>query len=123
MTKDIVADVLNMIRNAIKANKKVVVTQEKSKMLFQVLELMKKYGYIDCNYNPDSVEIIIKNITECRAIKPRYQVQKKEIEKYVRRFLPARNFGQIIISTNKGIMLHTEAEENKIGGCLIAYFY
>jgi len=31
--------------------------------------------------------------------------------------------GILIISTNKGLITHNEAFEEKIGGCLIAYFY
>jgi ribosomal protein S8 len=29
----------------------------------------------------------------------------------------------LIISTNKGLVTHTEAQEENIGGSLIAYFY
>jgi small subunit ribosomal protein S8 len=45
------------------------------------------------------------------------------IERYRRRYLPSRNFGTLVLSTNKGLMTHEEAVEEKIGGCLIAYFY
>ena len=45
------------------------------------------------------------------------------MDKYIRRYLPARNIGTVIISTNKGMMTHKEAAEEKIGGCVIAYFY
>ncbi|HEB47012.1 MAG TPA: 30S ribosomal protein S8 [Candidatus Pacearchaeota archaeon] len=37
--------------------------------------------------------------------------------------LPARNIGTVIVSTNKGLMTHEEALQEKIGGSLIAYFY
>ena len=67
--------------------------------------------------------ITIKEVSECKSIKPRFTADKKSLEKYIRRFLPARNFGYVIISTNQGLMTHEEAQENKIGGSLIAYFY
>ena len=57
------------------------------------------------------------------AVKPRFTATVLEIEKYVRRYLPARNFGIVIISTSSGLLTHQEALEKNIGGCLIAYFY
>ncbi|MBU1129378.1 MAG: 30S ribosomal protein S8, partial [Nanoarchaeota archaeon] len=59
----------------------------------------------------------------CKSIKPRFTVDRTQIEKYRRRYLPARDVGTMIISTNKGLMTHQEADQEKIGGCLIAYFY
>ena len=53
----------------------------------------------------------------------RFSVNKSQIEKYRRRYLPSRNMGTVIISTNKGLLTHEEAQEEEIGGCLIAYFY
>ncbi len=123
MSQDIVSDVLNQIMNAKRAKRNVVVTRRVSKLLLTVLDLMKEKGYLDYENSNGEVKITIKEVVECRAIKPRYSVNKKTIEKYVRRFLPSRNFGYIIISTNRGLMIHQKAQENKIGGSLIAYFY
>ena len=81
---------------------------------------IKKYKI---NSLEKSGEISIGELSECKAIKPRFSVDKTQIEKYVRRYLPARNFGTMIISTNKGLMSHEEAQEKGIGGSLIAYFY
>ena len=87
---------------------------------------MKKKGAIK-KYKIDSkkkaLEITIGNLADCRSIKPRFTVNKLQIEKYRRRFLPARDVGTVILSTNKGLMTHEEAANEKIGGCLIAYFY
>jgi small subunit ribosomal protein S8 len=83
-------------------------------------KVIKKYK-IDSQEK--SVEITIGNLSECKAIKPRFSVDKTQIEKYRRRYLPARNLGTMIVSTNKGLMTHEEAQEENIGGCLIAYFY
>jgi small subunit ribosomal protein S8 len=69
------------------------------------------------------VEITLGDFSECKAIKPRFSVDKTQIEKYRRRYLPSRNFGTMIISTNKGLMTYEEAQEEQIGGSLIAYFY
>lgn len=123
MSQDIVADGLNKMMNALKARKTSVEIARHSKLLVNILEIMKKYGYVDYSIEDRILKVEFKEISECKAIKPRYTIQNKEIEKYVRRFLPARNFGYVIISTSKGLMTHKDAEENKIGGSLIAYFY
>ena len=123
MSQDIVADILNQIMNTKMSGRDTLVITRFNKLLIKVLEMMKNYGYLEYEINNDELVIKLKEINECKSIKPRYTVNKKNIEKYVRRFLPARNFGYVIVSTNKGLMSHYEAQENKIGGSLIAYFY
>ena len=126
MSQDIVADALNMIKNAKKAGKESVEIKRISNLLIEILKIMKQKNAIKkykINPKEKSVEITLGEISECKAIKPRFTVQKEQIEKYKRRYLPARGIGTIIISTNKGLMTHEEAEEEGIGGCLIAYFY
>lgn len=126
MSQDIVADVMNMIRNARRANKKVVKVKVISNLLIEVLKIMKQKRAIKSykiNSKDKTMEIVIDNLIECKAIKPRYSVNKNQIDKYMRRYLPARGMGTMIVSTNKGLMTHEEAFEENIGGCLIAYFY
>ena len=123
MSQDIVADVMNEMMNAKKAGKSNIVVTKHSKLLMRILEMMKQYDYVDFTLENEKLTITFKGVSECKAIKPRYTVDKKNIDKYARRFLPARNFGFVIISTSKGLMTHTDAQENKIGGSLIAYFY
>ena len=123
MPQDIIADALNQIMNAKKARKKEVAIKRYSNFLLNVLDSMKKLGFLD--YKKESRELIIeiKDINECRAIKPRFNVSVEEINKYERRFLPARGFGYILISTSKGLMTDKEATEKNLGGSLIAYVY
>ena len=123
MSQDTLGDILNQIMNAQKAKKTNIVTTRNSKLLVEVLNIMKQYGYIDYELSEKKLTITIKEISKCQAIKPRYTVGKKDIEKYIRRFLPARNFGYVLVSTSKGLMTHQEAQEKNIGGSLIAYFY
>jgi small subunit ribosomal protein S8 len=126
MSQDIVSDALNMIRNAKRARKENIKVTRISNLLIEILKIMKQKNAIKkykINPKEKSVEISIGEISECKAVKPRFTVQKDEIEKYKRRYLPARGIGELIISTNKGLMTHEEAEEEGIGGSLIAYFY
>ena len=126
MSQDVVADGLNMIRNAKKAGKEVVVIKRISNLLIEILKIMKQKGALKrykINPKEKSLEVTIGDLFECKAIKPRFSVGKKDVEKYRRRYLPARNIGILIISTNKGLMTHEEAQEEQLGGSLIAYFY
>lgn len=125
MSHDIIADALNNIMNAKKARKEEVVVKRFSKVLLKVLDLAQEGNYIS-GYKLDGNNVkikITKDLNECGAIKPRYYVNKDKIETYMRRYLPARGMGFMIISTNKGLITHEEALEKQIGGCLIAYFY
>jgi small subunit ribosomal protein S8 len=126
MSQDVVADALSQIRNANRARKKTVVVKRFSSVLIGVLEIMRSKKYIegfDILKDKTSLKITIGRLNDCKAIKPRFNVKNEGIDKYVRRFLPARNFGVIIISTNQGLLTHEESIEKNIGGSLVAYFY
>jgi len=126
MSQDIVADALNMMKNVKKARKEILKVNRISKLLIEILKIMKQKGAVK-KYKIDLknkfVEITLGDFLECKAIKPRFTVKQDQIEKYRRRYLPARDIGTIIVSTNKGLMTHEEAFEEGIGGSLIAYFY
>jgi len=78
---------------------------------------------LDYEIQGNKVKIDIKDLNAITAIKPRYTVPVKKINFYVRRYLPARNFGFVVVSTNQGLMDHKKAEKENLGGCLIAYMY
>jgi small subunit ribosomal protein S8 len=126
MAQDIVADALNMMKNAKKARKETVKVKRISNILIEILKIMKQKGAIKkykINVEEKSIDITLGNFYECKAIKPRFSVKKDEIGKYQRRYLPSRNLGVVIVSTNKGLLTHEEAQKEKIGGSLLAYFY
>jgi small subunit ribosomal protein S8 len=126
MSHDVVADGLNMLRNAQKAGKENVEIKIISNVLIEVLKIMKQQGAIK-KYKIDAKEksltVTLGDLSECKAVKPRFTCSVDQIEKYKRRYLPAREIGTIILSTNKGLMTHKEALDENIGGCLIAYFW
>lgn len=124
MSHDLIADALNNIMNGKKAKKKEVVITRYSKVLLEVLKIGKEFGYIE-DYKTDGtkLEVVIGELNKCNAIKPRHNFKNDEIEKFMKRYLPARDLGVLIVSTNQGIMTHKDAYEKKIGGCVIAYFY
>ena len=81
---------------------------------FEVVE-DGKGGYIKLN--------LLGRINRCGAIKPRFQVKHDGYEKFEKRYLPAKDFGIIIVSTSQGMMTHIEAKNKKLGGRLLAYVY
>ena len=124
MSQDIISDALSKIMNGKRTKKKYVEINIKSKLLISILELAKEEGFIETfEVEGRKVKIKIGDLNECKAIKPRYFVDKENIERFIRRYLPARDYGMILVTTNKGLMKHTEAIEKNIGGALVAYFY
>lgn len=123
MSQDIVSDALNEIMNAKTARKKSVVLNKNSKLLRNVLDIIKKAGYIEYKIEGNEIIVDIRKLNQLKAIKPRFTSSVDQIEHYVRRYLPAKDFGFVIISTNRGLMDHYEAKKQNIGGCLIAYVY
>lgn len=125
MSQDIVADTLNQIMNAKRAGHTSVSVKKHSRFLMSVLSIGKLKGYIkDFRINGRSLDIEMgTTLNSCLAIKPRHLVKADEIMKYVRRYLPSRHMGLVIISTSQGLMTHHTAVEKGIGGSVIAYFY
>ena len=126
---DTLAGALNSLVNAQIVGKAICIVHPNSKMLIAVLEIMKDNHYIGefkviKDGRGDKVEInLIGGINKCGVIKPRFAVQKDEFDKFEKRFLPAKDFGLVIVSTSKGIMTQDQAKEKGIGGKLIAYIY
>ncbi|MBM3199438.1 30S ribosomal protein S8 [Candidatus Woesearchaeota archaeon] len=129
MMHDTLAAALSNIMNAEKVGKNFCTAKPFSKMLKEVLTLMNLKGYIGSfEIIEDGKGKIVKinllgKVNNCGAIKPRFSVKKDDFEKFEKRYLPAKDFGIMIVSTSKGIMAHADAKEKKVGGKLIAYVY
>tara|TARA_Y100000310_G_C20681443_1_gene816182 strand:- start:1887 stop:2276 length:390 start_codon:yes stop_codon:yes gene_type:complete len=129
MQNDPLAAALAKISNAEKVGKREVLLKPASKMIKTVLTLMNDHNYlgsfeVDENGKGGELKVnLLGNINKCGVIKPRFSTQKKNIEKWEKRYLPAKDFGIILVSTPKGIMTHNEAKEKNTGGKLLAYCY
>lgn len=126
---DPLAVALSNIWNAEKVGKVECIARPSSKIIKSVLEIMKNKGYAgefeevaDNRGNFIKINLLGK-INKCSVIKPRYPVKYQDLEKFEKRYLPAKDFGIIIVSTSKGIVAHQEAKEKKLGGRLLAYCY
>ena len=123
---DTLANLFNRMMNAKKAGKMNCIVKPISKFAIKILDIMKKEGYLDYKMGEDkfkNVDVDFSKLNFCRTIKPHFYVKKDGYEKYVRRFLPSRQLGIIIVSTNKGLMTHKEAIEKNLGGRLMAFCY
>ncbi len=125
---DILADALNTMKTHEIAGQKCC-TFKASRLIGKVLDILKNKGYLasyrlieDGRGNKFEVELMGK-INDAGVVKPRFPVKKNEWPKFEQRFLPAYNIGVIIVSTSKGILTNTTAQELGIGGRLIAYVY
>lgn len=129
MLNDPLATALSKILNAERISKKEVLIKPTSKTIKAVLTLMNDEGYIgsfedieDGKGNFLKVNLL-GNVNKCGVIKPRFSTKQDEFEKWEKRYLPAKDFGVIFVSTPQGIMTHNQAKENKTGGKLLAYCY
>lgn len=126
---DPLANAFSKILNAEKIGKTTCKIKPISKVLKEILELLKTHMYVgDFKVVEDGkgsyIQVnLLGKINKCGAIKPRYPLKLLEYEKFEKRYLPAKDYGVIFISTSKGIMSHTEAKEKGIGGKLLAYVY
>ena len=57
------------------------------------------------------------------VISPRYNVALRDLEKWVVKLLPSRQFGYIVLTTSAGIMDHEEARRKHVAGKIIGFFY
>tara|TARA_Y100000310_G_scaffold324021_1_gene385293 strand:+ start:3061 stop:3450 length:390 start_codon:yes stop_codon:yes gene_type:complete len=129
MLNDALANTLNNINMATKSGKQECIVKSSSKVIIKVLEMMRDAKYIGSfevidDKKSGMIKInLIGGLNKCGAIKPRFSVKTDNFEKFEKRYLPAKDFGFIIVSTSEGLMTHSEAKEKKIGGKIIAYVY
>jgi small subunit ribosomal protein S8 len=129
MRHDIVNDAISMMRNYEHSGKRMCVVSPVSKPLVDILHVFQKEGYIgefEVSENSVGGEIRVKligKINDCGVIKPNFASKHLEFPKWEKRFLPSRDFGILVVSTDKGVISHKEAREAGQGGRLLAYVY
>lgn len=129
MQHDTLAAALSNVMNHERASKKICTINPTSKVMKAVFRLLNSHNYIGLfeefsDARGGFMKInLLGNINSVGAIKPRFSVSVDEFEKFEKRFLPAKDVGVLLVSTNLGIMTHIQAKEKGIGGKLIAYCY
>lgn len=129
MLNDPLANAMSLILNSEQIGKSQCLIKPSSKIIKEILRVMKDNGYIQqfeevSDSRGNYLNLVLNgSINKCGVIKPRYSVQNKEFEKFEKRYLPAKDMGIILVSTPKGIITHMEAKDKKTGGKLLAYCY
>ncbi len=126
---DTLSNAMSKILNYEKVGKKECVIKPTSTIIKKVLDTMNAEGYagkyeeVEDSRGKYIKLALLGNVNSCGAIKPRFSVQLDAYEKFEKRFLPAKDFGILIVSTSQGMMTHYQAKEKKLGGRLMAYCY
>jgi len=129
MLNDPLANALSLMKNAEIKGKGTCQIQPSSKLIGGVLDLLKEKGYINGYELIDDgkagfFQVKLKgNINNCGVIKPRYPIKRDDLDRWESRYLPAQDFGLLILTTTQGIVSQNEAKKNGIGGKLLAYVY
>ena len=129
---DPVADYLTIIRNAIKANHRIV-NVPASNLKKEITRVLHDQGYIQnfkieqvgpqgnikiaLKYNPETKQSAIQHIA---------RISKPGLRKYAHtNGLPRvlNGLGIAILSTSKGVMTSKQAKEEHIGGEVLCYVY
>jgi small subunit ribosomal protein S8 len=123
------AAVLSRIQNAEKIGKREFTTHANSKVIKAVLGIIQQEGFIAgfeevADKKGDLLMVKLSgNLNKAGVVTPNFTVTRDKYEMFEQRYLPAKDFGVLIVSTNKGIMTHKQAKEQKLGGKLLAYAY
>jgi len=126
---DPLADAMSSIYNSEVIGKPEVVIAPASTLLARVLQVMQTKGYIgefekidDGREGRFRIQLMGRT-NKCGVIRPRFPVKRDGFEKYEKRFLPAYNYGILIVTTPQGVMTHDDAKSRGIGGRLLAFVY
>ena len=127
---DPIADMLTRIRNA-NQMRHATVDMPASKLKKQVLELLKKEGYI-VNITvikgdvQDTLRVTLKYLQNDRVIKGLKRISKPGLRVYAKtNEIPKvlNGLGIAVISTSNGIVTDREARKQKVGGEILAYIW
>ena len=129
---DPIADFITRIRNAVKANHRIVQVPA-SNLKKEMTKILKEKGYIlDYKFDDDSKQGLIKialkyhPVTKVPAIQNLTRISKPGLRKYagIERMPRVLNgLGIAILSTSKGVMTDKEAKQEKVGGEVLCYVY
>lgn len=126
---DTLANAMNSLKTAESRGAPSARIKPASKIAREVLMQLQKNGFIgEFEFVDDgkSGEFNVKlagRINNCGVITPRFAVSKKTWERFETQFLPARDYGLILVSTSKGVLTHAEAKEKGLGGRLLCFVY
>ena len=129
---DTIADFLTRIRNAVRANHRIVEIPS-SNLKKEMTKILKDKGYIlDYKFEDSEVQGVIKialkyhPVTKAPAIHNISRVSSPGLRRYAGMNKMPRvlnGLGIAILSTSKGVMTNKEAKDQKVGGEVLCYVY
>ena len=130
---DPIADYLTRMRNAMKANHRIVevpasnIKKEITKILFDKGYILN-YKFEETENHQGNIKIALKYnpVTKLPAIRKIERVSKPGLRKYVHTGEIPRvlnGLGMAIVSTSQGMMTDKEARRNNIGGEVLCLVY
>jgi small subunit ribosomal protein S8 len=126
---NVLSNLFASLQNAEMRNKKECLVIPASSLASEVLKVLQRKRYIgEFEHIDDGVGgklrvQLLGRINRCSVISPRFPVKSSKLVDWEHRYLPAVGVGTLIVSTPRGVMAHTEAQEKKIGGRLIGFVY
>ena len=130
---DPIADYLTRLRNAIKANHRIVeipssrLKKEMTKVLFDKGYILN-YKFEDSTTHQGTIKIALKYhpVTKTPAIKKLERISTPGLRQYAGTSNMPRvinGLGIAILTTSKGVMTDKEARANNVGGEVLCYIY
>lgn len=130
---DPIADLLTRIRNAVKANHKVVEAPG-SKIKQEIVKILHEQGYIlayqfgtnEKGFSTIKIALKYHPETKTPAIKALTRVSRPGLRQYKSAQEMPRvmnGLGIAIVSTSKGIMTDKKARQENVGGEVLCYVY
>ncbi len=130
---DPISDFLTRLRNAIKANHRIVeipssgLKKEITKVLFEKGYILN-YKFEDIANHQGTIKIALKYhpVTKTSAIKSLERISRPGLRKYTGAETMPRvinGMGVAIVTTSKGVMTDKEARNQNVGGEVLCYVY
>jgi small subunit ribosomal protein S8 len=130
---DPISDYLTRLRNAIKANHRIVeipaskLKKEMTKVLFEKGYILN-YKFEEVINHQGTIKIALKYhpVTKTSAIKTLERISRPGLRKYTgAETLPRviNGMGVAIVTTSKGVMTDKEARNQNVGGEVLCYVY
>jgi len=130
---DTISDYLTRVRNAIKANHRIVeipssnLKKEITKILFEKGYILN-YKFENTENHQGTIKIALKYHPDTKqsAIRQLLRVSRPGLRKYTGTSTMPRvlnGLGVAILSTSKGVMTDKEAKKQNVGGEVLCYIY
>ncbi len=130
---DPISDYLTRMRNAIKANHRIVEIPA-SKLKKEITKVLFEKGYIlnykfeDVENNQGKIKIALKYnpITKTSAIKKLERISRPGLRRYAHVAVLPRvinGLGVAVLTTSKGVMTDKEARKLNVGGEVLCFVY